>query len=94
MSISSSNSARTAVAGWMARLRPSSPESRPSRLARRKSGVWMVPQATTTVSHCTRTRPPPLVTASTPRALPPPTTIRRARQPLYVTAPASQALGT
>ena len=37
-----------AVAGWIARLRPSSPEPPPRPLRRRNSGVWMAPQATMT----------------------------------------------
>ena len=41
----------------MARLRPSSPDSPPSPLRRRKSGVWIAPQPTTTRSLSTRTRP-------------------------------------
>jgi hypothetical protein len=94
MSISSSNSARTAVAGWIDRFSPSWPDSPPRPLRRSSSGVWTAPQATTTASHSTRSVPPPAVVASTPRARPPSITIFRARTPDQVVAPASQALGT
>src|SRR3954467_2958006 len=87
MSISSAKSARTPVAGWIARLRPSSPECPPRRWRRRNSGVWIAPHATTTASQSTITRPPPLVVASTPRARPPPIPILRARVQPHVVAP-------
>src|SRR5256885_1815302 len=45
MSTSSSRSARTPVAGCIARLRPSSPDSSPRPLRRRKSGVAIAPPA-------------------------------------------------
>jgi hypothetical protein len=54
----------------------------------------MAPAATTTVSHLTRSRPPPVVAASTPAARRPRRSMRRARTPVYVVAPAACALGT
>jgi hypothetical protein len=69
MSMSSSNKALTAVAGWTARLRPSSREVVPNPFLLRKSGVWIAPAATITVSVSMRRRPPPVVRALTARAL-------------------------
>ena len=78
MSISSSNSARTAVAGWIARLRPSSPDSPPSPLRRRKQrrvdgAAGHDHQVALHAQPCRR-RP---CAASTPRARPPSIRIRR-----------------
>ena len=94
MSTISSISAKAPVAGCNARLRPSSPEARPSPLRASSGGVWIVPHATTTVGARTSNRPPLASRASTPRATPRSTSTWRTSAPEITCAPAASARGT